>query len=173
MWSVLLGTVFSLWQRWTVVVRRKSWRGGGTARRSRGTVHLQAAPPGPVHQMSDELVDDETKSLSVTHDSQGVVPVIYGFTCSLKCIHERFLVFSGFNLRNLSLRCFQVAEHAVLIGRTRLSGGSTEKNSVFFNSWPNSCTHPLIRWNVQKDRWLRWESISFQRKLFAFATASW
>lgn len=35
---------------------QESWLGGGAARRARGSVHLQCAPPGPVQQMSDELV---------------------------------------------------------------------------------------------------------------------
>lgn len=35
----------------------------------------------------------------------------------------------------------------------------------FSNSWPKPLhSHPVIRSNVQVNRWLRWESVSFQRE---------
>lgn len=48
---------------------QERWRGGGTERRAWGSVHLQSAPPGSIHQMSDELVYNEAKSLPVAYDS--------------------------------------------------------------------------------------------------------
>lgn len=75
------------------------------------------------------------------------MPVIYIFTCSLRCMHKHFLVFSGFNLRTPLLRCFQVTEHAVLFSSAhwlaglKRSEGATEKNVFFLTAGPNVCTH--------------------------------
>lgn len=59
---------------------------GGAAQRARSPVHLQLALPGPIHQMSDERAFNETKSLPVTHDSQGAVPVMHLFTYPFRCM---------------------------------------------------------------------------------------
>lgn len=116
--------------------------------------------------MSDELVDDGTKSLSVTHDSQGVVPVMYVFTCSLRCIHKHFLVFSGFNSFTKMFPSYRTCGTVPcpLIGRTRWLGGG-EKKIYFLTAGPNSCTHThsLDATSKRKDG-SDWEFISFQRR---------
>lgn len=147
---------------------QESWLGGGTARWAWGTVHLQCAPPGPIHQMSDELVYNETKSLPVTHESWGVVPVLYVFAylprCFLVCARNGFnlkspfaKMFPNYSTRNDLLIC-------PLIGRTRLSGASAEEKVHFLTAGPSS-THPYY---IQRPRRLRLEFASFQMKDFFF-----
>lgn len=72
---------------------QESWRGGGTAWRARSSRPLQFAPPvSPIHQMSDELVYNETKSLLVRHDSQGGVPIMHLFTYFFRCMLKHLLI---------------------------------------------------------------------------------
>lgn len=58
--------------------------------------------------MSDELVYNETKSLLVRHDSQGVVPIVYLFTYFFRCMLKHLLI-----CLNMFKKYFQVTEHVL------------------------------------------------------------
>lgn len=125
-----------------VFFSQESWRGGGTVWRARSSRPLQFAPPGPIHQMSDELVYNETKSLLVRHDSQGGVPIMYLFTYFFRCMLKHLLIC----LKHFLKKYFHVTECEHFSFAPWLVGldshGPQQIKSHFLRAGPNFCVTP-------------------------------